>query len=105
MLERLSGVWQCQPDPLPQPPGQLLVAEPLADDTVGEVPAHVYFAVWALGSGQHGYQLESRVWLRLSDGLPLRSELSLPGGSSIRTDYEYPAALDIPLPRCATPPS
>ena len=105
MLERLSGAWQCQPEPLPQPPGELLVVEPLADDTVGDVPARAYFAVWALGSGPGGYQLESRVWLRASDGLPLRSKLSLPGGSSIRTDYEYPTALEIALPRCASPPS
>jgi hypothetical protein len=105
MLERLSGAWLCQPDPLPQYPSTLLVVEPLADETLGDAPAHVYFAAWGFGSAEHRYQLESRVWLRVSDGLPLRSELSLPGGNSVRTDFEYPAIVEICLPRCAAPPS
>jgi hypothetical protein len=105
MLERLSGAWLCQPDPLPQYPSTLLVVEPLADETLGDAPAHVYFAAWRFGSPEQGYQVESRVWIRMSDGLPLRSELSLPGGNSVRTDFEYPAMVEIRLPRCAAPPS
>jgi len=104
-LERLSGSWQCRPDPGPQYVAKLIAVEPLADETVGSVPTHVYFAVWAFGSAPGGYELESRMWIRVSDGLPLRSELFVPGGSSLRTDFEYPAMVEVALPRCAPPPS
>ena len=106
MLQSLSGVWQCQRDPVPQHPSKLLSVEPLADRSIGRVRAHVYTAVWGLDSTQGGFQLESRVWIRVSDGLRLRSELSFPGGTSLRTEYEYPdAAPDISVPQCAAPRS
>jgi hypothetical protein len=106
MMQSQSGVWQCQPDRLgAQYQGKLLDVTQLADETVGDVPTHVYFAVWGFGAGKQGFQLESRVWIRLSDGLPLRSEFSPPGGESQVTEFEYPAVVDFPSPVCATPVS
>lgn len=106
MLQRLSGTWQCKPDASAQYPSKLLSVEPLEDRSIGRVRAHVYSAVWGFDSAQGGYQLQGRVWIRVSDGMPLRSELSFPGGTSLRTEYEYPAAApDISLPQCVTPRS
>ena len=106
MLQRQSGVWQCQPDRIgAQYPSKLLDATQLADETVGDVPTHVYFAVWGFGSAEQGFQLESRVWIRVSDGLPQQSELSSPGGVSQLTEFEYAAVVDFPSPVCAAPPS
>jgi hypothetical protein len=105
MLERLSGRWQCQPDSGPQYPATMLVAEPLADEALGDEPAHVYFASWRFGTAVQGYPMESRVWIRMADGLPVRSEFSSPGGFNVRTEFEYPAHLTIAEPQCETPPS
>jgi len=106
MLQSLSGTWQCKPDPSPQYPSKLLSVEPLEDRSIVRVRAHVYAAVWGFDSTQGGYQLQGRVWIGVSDGMPLRSQLSFPGGSSLRSEYEYPAvAPDISLPQCATPRS
>lgn len=53
-----------------------------------------------------GERSAARLSERVSDGMPLRSELSFPGGTSLRTEYDYPeAAPDISLPRCAAPRS
>jgi hypothetical protein len=106
MLQRLSGTWQCKPDPSPQYPSKLLSVEPLEDRSIGRVRAHVYSAIWGFDSAQGGYQLQGRVWIGVSDGVPLRSELSFPNGTSLRTEYEYPTvAPDISLPQCAAPRS
>jgi hypothetical protein len=102
MLQRLSGMWQCQSDSAPQHPSKLLSVEPLEDRSIVRVRAHAYAAVWGLDSTRGGYQLQGRVWIGVSDGMPLRSELSFPGGSNLRSEYEYPTvAPDISLPECA----
>lgn len=104
MLERLSGTWQCQPDSRPPFPSKLLSVEQVEDRSIVTVRAHVYSAVWGFDAAQGGYQLQGRVWIGVSDGMPLRTELSFPGGTSLRTEYEYPAvAPNIPRPQCAAP--
>jgi len=120
-LQKLSGTWQCRADrDGPQYPTRLIEAHPLADETVGGVPTHVYLAIRGIGTEgparseaaadeegrpQWGFRLENRVWVRVSDGLPLRSELSLPGGTHLRTEFEYPAAIGFPTPVCANRPT
>ncbi len=112
-LERLSGVWQCQPDAPPPHNYRITSVEPLEDEPVNGVMAHVYLAHRAFGGGSAAraddddgsappaHELLNRIWIRASDGLPLRSELTIPGGSSRRTDFDYPSAVEIPMPECA----
>jgi len=106
MLARASGVWQCKPDDAPHAPSAMLSVEPLPDRSIGRVRAHVYSVVWGADSSNGGYQFEGHLWIGITDGLPLRLETAFPGGSSMRTEFEYPeTAPDIPTPQCPAPRS
>ena len=114
MLEKLSGTWICQADSLPPHNFKIVAVEQLEDESIGDTPTHVFLAHRAAagksaaqasadGEAPGGYDLQNRVWVRVSDGLPLRSVLTLPGGNGRRTDYEYPSiAIEIPMPECGS---
>jgi len=106
MLARVSDVWQCKPDDAPHAPSAMLSVEPMPDRSIGRVRAHVYSVVWSADSSNGGYQFEGHLWIGITDGLPLRLEAAFPGGSSMRTEFEYPeTAPDIPTPQCPAPRS
>lgn len=118
MLEQQT-LWRCEPDDPPSHhPGKVISTHQLADESISGVPTHVYsetrvfeFIAAPLTNGTEdtgdtslrGYSMQSRAWVRTADGLPLRSELVFPGGR-LRTEYEYPAAVEFAVPECATRP-
>lgn len=119
MLEQQSA-WRCDPDvPGAQHSGKVIDSQQLADESIANVPVHVYsetrefdFAapprrIEASGAEAppRGFRVQSRSWLRASDGLPLRSELMISGRGILRTEYEYPSApVEFALPECVTRP-
>jgi hypothetical protein len=118
-LEHFSGTWQCEPTPLEATyPRKSTSVEQLADETIAGVPMHVYRETYnfstpgklsAAAAGDDAspagsYQLQSRTWVRISDGLPVRVEFVRPGAYTQRRDYDYPAKVEIVLPPCLTAP-
>jgi len=118
-MEKTSGKWQCQPDDFDEgDAGTVHEVRQLADEAIGGVPAHVYEEVRvfeldatmlaeaaAEGAAPAGdFRTQTRTWVRISDGLPLRSEFQLPSGDSQRTDYEYPANVRFTVPECLGKP-
>lgn len=118
-LERFSGTWQCEPTPLePTSTSRSTNVEQLPDEPIAGVPMHVYRETYIFGSPRvlnasgagdnespaGSYQLQSRTWVRISDGLPMRVELAFPGAGTQRRDYDYPAKIDIALPPCLVAP-
>lgn len=110
-LQHLSGKWQCEPDPLEpayRVKGLDFQVQQVADEVIDGAPAHVYEGsrTFVPTSGEtaqsHSYQLSVRTWIRISDGLPIRYEMTTPGSlQRIRTDIEYPASVDVVVPECA----
>jgi hypothetical protein len=118
-LEHFSGTWQCEPTPLEATfTSRSTNVEQLADETIAGVPVYVYRETYNFGSPRvlnasaagddaspaGSYQLQSRTWVRISDGLPMRIELVRPGAYTQRRDYDYPAKVEIVLPRCLAAP-
>ena len=118
-LEHFSGTWQCEPTPLEATyTSKSTSVEQLADETIAGDPVHVYRETYDFGSPRAlnasaagddeppagSYQLQSRTWVRISDGLPVRVELAHPGAGTQRRDYDYPAKIDIVLPPFLTSP-
>jgi hypothetical protein len=112
MLEKMSGTWQIEPTPLkPTNPIKVTAVEQLPDATFGGAPTHVFREKCFLeglpgapaSAADHGdrlppLQLERTTWVRISDGLPVRTEFTFPGGPKQMMNYEYPEKIEITLP-------
>jgi len=112
-LEGLSGKWQCGADnPASFHAGKVIDVQQLADEAIDGVPAHVYSQVRVFESDRsptanddddsprRDFRLRSRAWVRIADGLPIRSELAMPGGNRQRIEFAYPAKVEFDLPDC-----
>jgi hypothetical protein len=114
MLEKASGRWRCEADkPGNFHTGKVIDVQQLADEAVDGMPAHVYSQVRVFEfdrsrpDGDDDEDLPRRdfrvrAWVRIADGLPIRSELVLPGGNRQRIEFAYPAKVEFDLPDCVT---
>ena len=113
MLEKLSGKWRCEADsPAGFHAGKVIDVQQLADETIDGVPAHVYSQVHVFefdmsrpasgdeDSPRRDFRVRSRAWVGIADGLPIRSELALPGGNRQRIEFAYPAKVEFAFPDC-----
>jgi hypothetical protein len=114
MLEKMSGTWRIESAPLKPTytyPIKVSAVEQLPDATFAGAPAHVYREQCVLeglpaprasaaddGDPPRRAQIERTTWVRIADGLPIRTEFAPPGGPKQAMNYEYPENIEIDLP-------
>ncbi len=110
-MAQASNIWQCTSDTDDiGPRARMLDVKRLDDEAVAGKPARVYqytyrFRVPADGNRSRLEEVttQTRVWVRVADGLPVRSELLMPGGHKQRSEFEYGRAVKFAVPDCAKP--
>ena len=108
-MAKASNSWRCTPDDDFGPPAQMLDVRRLEDEPFAGQPARVYqytnrFRVPAEDgrSEPEVITTQTRIWVRVSDGLPVRSDVLLPEHRQ-RSEFEYGRAIDFAMPKCSAP--
>lgn len=110
-MAQASNTWRCTSDTDDiGPRARMLDVKRLDDEAVAGQPARVYqytnrFRVPAEDKHSRLEEVttQTRVWVRVADGLPVRSELLMPGGHKQRSEFEYGRAVKFAVPDCAKP--
>ena len=112
-MAQMSNTWRCVPDPDAAAPAAPMVDVQRLDDAViaGEtVEVYRYDNVFAVEPEDGEAELadaeqvttETRVFVRATDGLPLRREVTLPGGQTQWSEYEYSNVATFTVPDCGS---